>query len=119
MLTIRAEQMQALADARTAAFVERLRDRLSAQLQAQGQAVEPSVIDAQIREGCAQAQGLRLGGERDVERFIELVLLRRGRFPEGGWPRPALAILSSSGRDAGEKLERLEAWLNQESIDHD
>ena len=114
MLTIRNEQMQALADARTAAFARELHDWLVARLQAQDVSIESSVLDAQIREGCAQARALRLGSERDVAHFIEMVLLRRGGFPESGWPRPALAILSGPGHAAAEKLQRLDDWLRQE-----
>lgn len=109
MLIIRAEQMQAMADAQARRFRQRLAAHLGIAPAADGD------VRRQLERCVAAAAGFGLHTEREIARFAQLAWRHRGGYPAAPLPRPALAILMSHGLDPARKLARFAAWVDADA----
>jgi hypothetical protein len=111
MLTIRNEQMRALARPRREMFARELVRYLSEALPARGIAIDSAALPGVVEAGIDEAHRYEIERERDVARFIELSCRFRYTWKRDDWPVRVERLLNGAGSDAPERLDRLEAWL--------
>jgi hypothetical protein len=113
MLTIRSEQLQAFEKERVAGFTERLVAALRETATRERLLVGDDWLQSQIDKGLQQGRRFELRTERQLARFIEATCFDLGGFPEGDWPKPALAILMAYGADGDSKVDRYCHWTSR------
>jgi hypothetical protein len=106
MLTIRAQQMQALADAQTRRFRSRLRAHLGHAMAADDD------TEQQLDRCIAASAAFGLHAACDIARFAELTWRYAGCYPVKPLPKPALAILLAHGLAPARKLARYADWVD-------
>jgi len=107
MLIIRPSQMESLRAAAAANFAARLEQHFIS-------AGHCGNLQDTIAYAQSVAADFGLGAERDMVRFVELLLARSVRSQQAlDLPRPALSILYRHGADPQDKLDRFEHWMRE------
>jgi hypothetical protein len=113
MFRIRQEQMQAFAEQRVSAFVERMVQRLKSDFsnEVAQQKLEEKELEPLVRKGIKEAEAYGAVGENDLELYIDCMVLfspdfdRNPRFPWAG------EILNQAGLNGTEKMDRIHDYL--------
>src|SRR5689334_19056010 len=118
MLTIRKEQMKALAAYMQQAFEDRVLKQMATEYPQQFKLIsaeEPSDSKARavVRDGVARAAGYGITAEADVERYIALMFAVDPQFET--WPKMkwAVAILNDAGISGNGRMELIHQQLPQ------
>ena len=112
MLVIRDEQMAVFRNQLEGDFRRRLFERLK-QVRDDGL---PALTDDRLSE--QMERGLRSGRrffstERDLARYLEIVLTRLGGWNGDDHPQPAIDLLASLAVPGQRRLDHLEIWLGK------
>jgi hypothetical protein len=109
MFTIRREQMETLRIHVVAQYVEQAVRRIRAQFPATCAALGPDGTEALVKDGVARAERHGIEENREVDRFIDLMLRLAPTFdelPAFAWAR---AILDTGDLDERAKLDLIYA----------
>jgi hypothetical protein len=106
MLVIRDEQLAVFRNAALEGFSERLIPRLRSSLPSRSEAD----LRAEIFKGARYALQFGIVSERDLARYIEIVVLHMGGFSDKP-PKAALNILQAHGAEPRSKLDGLAEWV--------
>ena len=102
MLTIRNEQMTALAEQQRYQFEDRLVAHVRRHFREECAALGNEAVCAQVHDGIARARKHGLGSELDVARFVDVMFGLRPDFDSEPW---AAAILGDKGRLPTERMD--------------
>jgi pSer/pThr/pTyr-binding forkhead associated (FHA) protein len=115
-LRIRKEQMDKLGEPKRKDFKDRLIAHLNEILPAKGVQIQPESLSQQIDEAIIRSKHYRVHRECDVAVYVELVLTHMGGFTEEPHPRDARSILYDHRLAPEEKLVKLRAWAESQSM---
>ena len=102
MLTIRSEQMVALAEQQRHQFDDRMVAHVRKHFRDECAALGDEAVRAQVRDGIARARNHGLASELDVARFVDVMFGLRPEFDSEPW---AAAILGDKGRLPTERMD--------------
>ena len=102
--------MDTMAHSRVKDFEQRLLEHLEEVLIERGETPRRQRLELEIKQGLDRLALYELHRERDVARYIEIVVVHMDGFLKGPLPKEATDILCDHRVGPEEKVDRLEKW---------
>jgi hypothetical protein len=117
MLVIRNEQLAAMGEVREADFRRRVLNHLRGLRDRRTLALNDNELEQQMAAGLKSGRRF-FTAERDLVRYLEIVLTRMGGWHGTDHPPRVLSLLAGRSLPGGRRLDNLERWLVRRGRPH-